>query len=160
MVGVPKTLQEESSIGVKSYLSKGGRILSFSFQKKLLAVGTIKGYRLVLSMMFRYRLPEISLSVNFHDLLKEFAIQRPLASKKVISWDLVKVLESLRSVPYEPLRGVSLKFLTMKALFLVSLASVKRVGELQGVSAEVLGEEMTCVSRSALNFSQDRVATE
>ena len=43
----------------------------------------------------------------------------------------------LRGPPFEPFSSCSLRDLTRKFLFVVSLATVRRVGELQAVSAEV-----------------------
>ena len=47
------------------------------------------------------------------------------------------VLRFLRGPPFEPLSTSSLRSLTQKVLFLVSLATAHRVGELQAVSHEV-----------------------
>ena len=53
------------------------------------------------------------------------------------AWDLDIVLRSLVRSPYEPLREASWKDLTKKTLFLLALATAKRVGELQALSARV-----------------------
>ena len=53
------------------------------------------------------------------------------------SWDLLKVLEYLRSPVFEPLDQCSLRDLTRKTLFLVALASAKRISELQALSCKV-----------------------
>ena len=50
------------------------------------------------------------------------------------TWDLQVVLWFLRSSTFEPLSSLSLRSLTKKVLFLVSLATAKRVGELQTLS--------------------------
>ena len=47
------------------------------------------------------------------------------------------VLRTLRSPPYEPLETCEFRALTIKTLFLVSLATAKRVGELQALSFRV-----------------------
>ena len=57
-------------------------------------------------------------------------------------WDLSLVLESLKVHPFEPLDSVELKYLTLKTVFLLALASVKRVGDLHALS----------VSASCLEF--------
>ena len=56
---------------------------------------------------------------------------------RVPPWDLLVVLRFLRGPPFEPLASASLRSLTQKVLFLVSLATARRVGELQAVSREV-----------------------
>ena len=49
-----------------------------------------------------------------------------------LSWDLDVVLQDWSSSAYEPLESQSLRTLTKKTLFLVSLAIAKRVGKLRG----------------------------
>ena len=48
-------------------------------------------------------------------------------------WDLGIVLEALSKPPYEPLREASLKHLTLKAVFLLAMASALRRSELQAL---------------------------
>ena len=50
------------------------------------------------------------------------------------SWDLSKVLRFLLSDAFEPLRDAPLRALTKKVLFLLALATAKRVWELQALS--------------------------
>ena len=50
-------------------------------------------------------------------------------------WDLAIVLAALREFPYEPLENASLQHLTLKALFLLAVTSVRRVSELQALCA-------------------------
>ena len=50
------------------------------------------------------------------------------------SWDLSKVLRFLISGAFEPLRDAPLSALSKKVLFLLALATAKRVGELQVLS--------------------------
>ena len=52
-------------------------------------------------------------------------------------WDVTLVLRSLTGAPYEPLRQASLRDVTLKTIFLLALASAKRVGELHGISFQV-----------------------
>ena len=88
----------------------------------------------MLSAVFRTILPEISTSLIIRDLLWSFQVEAPGRSIKPPSWDLVKVLEYLRSPVFEPLSSTSLRNLTCKTLFLVALAMAKRVGQLQALS--------------------------
>ena len=53
------------------------------------------------------------------------------------AWDLSKVLTYLVSPAFEPLSQASFRALTMKTLFLLALATAKRVGELQALSSVV-----------------------
>ena len=100
----------------------------------------------MLSGVFRFVLRDLSshfvlrdLSSHFvlRDLLRSFRLERPLSSSQVPPWDLSHVLSFLRSPPFEPLSSCSLRDLLRKVLFLVSLATARRVGELQAVSAVV-----------------------
>ena len=94
--------------------------------------------------MFACKLPEISQSFVLKGLLRSFAIERSREPVTLPSWDLDLVLESLMSEVYEPLESKDLRTLTKKTLFLVALATAKRVGELQALSNVVpsLGDDL------------------
>ena len=49
------------------------------------------------------------------------------------AWDVTPILQSLTRAPYEPLRTSDERFLAQKTLFLLSLASPKRIGELHSL---------------------------
>ena len=53
------------------------------------------------------------------------------------AWDVALVLQSLTGAPYEPLRTCVERFLAQKTLFLLALASAKRIGELHVLSYRV-----------------------
>ena len=61
--------------------------------------------------------------------------EHPLPSSRFPTWDLLRVLSLLCGSPFEPLESCSLRDLTRKTLFLLSLATARRVGELQAVSS-------------------------
>ena len=88
----------------------------------------------MLSADFRTILPEISTSPILRDLSSSFQVEAPCCAVRPPSWDLLKVLEFLRSPVFEPIAKASLRDLTRKTLFLVALATAKRVGELQALS--------------------------
>ena len=100
-----------------------------------LSYSSIASYRSMLSKVFRFVLPSISSHPVLHDLLQSFCIERPLPSLRVPSWDLSRVLTLLRCPPFEPLVSCSIRDLSRKVLFLVSLATARRVGELHEVSS-------------------------
>ena len=62
-------------------------------------------------------------------LLKNMAIERPVADKSVPQWDLSLVLRYLKSSSFEPLASCALPELSYKTVFLVLMASGLRRGE-------------------------------
>ena len=109
-----------------------------------LSYSSIASYRSMLSCVFRFVLPELSSHFVLHDLLRSFRLEWPLSSSHVPPWDLLSVLRFLRGSPFKPLTSCSLRDLTRKVVFLVSLATAHRVVELQAVSSSVAfsGEDM------------------
>ena len=91
----------------------------------------------MLSASFRFSLPEISDSPILRDLLHSFRIERPAIPNRAPPWDLSLVLAYLKSSDFEPLEAASLRSLTIKTIFLISLATAKRVGELQSLAKDV-----------------------
>ncbi len=71
-------------------------------------------------------------SVGKHDWVVRFlrGARRlnPPRPPSIPSWDLSLVLRALQQGPFEPLQTVEPKFLSMKTLLLLALASIKRVG--------------------------------
>ena len=118
----------------KPTIPKIAEFLTFLFRTEKAAVSTIKGYRAMLSSVF---LPEISTSPILKDLVRSFEISAPRPLHQSPSWDLDKVLGYLSGPPFEPLADASFRNKTRKALFLVAMATAKRVGELQALSFSV-----------------------
>ena len=118
-------------------IPKIAEFLTFLFKTEKAAVSTIKGYRAMLSSVFKFCLPEISSSPILKDLVRSFEISAPRPLHQSPSWDLDKVLEYLSGPPFEPLADASFRNKTRKALFLVAMATAKRVGELQALSFSV-----------------------
>ncbi len=79
-------------------------------------------------------------SLGKHDLVIRFLRGarwlNPPRPHLVPSWDLPSVLSALRGAPFEPLQSVELKFLSLKTVLLLALATVKRVGDLQAFSVD------------------------
>ena len=118
-------------------LTKIADFLFWLRRSRQLSVSSIMGYRSMLSAVFKSVLPEISSSPVLHDLLRSFQVEAPIREVRPLSWDLTTVLTYLRSSSFEPLATISLRDLTRKTLFLISLATAKRVGELQALSRRV-----------------------
>ena len=89
----------------------------------------------MLAAVFRFKLPEISSDPVLKDLLRSFHLEKPRSNSSQPSWDLDAVLRHLNSSTFEPLESAPLKALTKKTLFLIALATAKRVGELQALSS-------------------------
>ena len=118
-------------------LPKVADFLLFLFNRKHLSVSAIKGYRSMLSFVFHSKLPVISNSKVLSDLIKSFSLQRPPHREPKLSWDLNKILSVLRASPFEPLHNIPIRNLTQKCLFLIALATAKRVSEIHALSFEV-----------------------
>ena len=106
------------------------------FKNKGAALSIIKGYRAMLVVVFKFPLPEISSPV-LKDLVRSFEISAPRPIFPPPPWDLDKVLDFLSGPPFEPLARASFLDKTKKALFLLAMATAKRVSELQALSFSV-----------------------
>ena len=102
-----------------------------------LSVSSLRGYRSVLSAVFRFHLPSLSSDPVIRDLLRSFRLSSAERVLRPPAWDLSKVLTYLVSPAFEPLSQASFRSLTLKTLFLLALATAKRVGELQALSSIV-----------------------
>ena len=112
-----------------------------------LSVSSLRGYRSVLSAVFRFHLPSLSSDPVIRDLLRSFRLSSAERVLRPPAWDLSKVLTYLVSPAFEPLFQASFRALTLKTLFLLAIATAKRVGELQALSSIVtfVGED-ACLS--------------
>ena len=70
-------------------------------------------------------------------LLRSFSRSVDPVELRPPAWDVTLVLQSLAGAPYEPLRTCDERFLAQKTLFLLALASAKRIGELHALSYRV-----------------------
>ncbi|XP_034271909.1 uncharacterized protein LOC117674907 [Pantherophis guttatus] len=90
-------------------------------------------------------------SISRHPVVQQFlrgaANLRPPPVHRFPTWDLNKVLSALTASPFEPLRDVSLRFLSFKVSFLVAITSARRISELAALSSR----------RDLCVFHQDRV---
>ena len=118
-------------------IAKVADFLTYMFKTKGAALSTIKGYKAMLAAVFKFPLPEISSSPILKDLVRSFEISAPRPIFPPPPWDLDKVLEFLSGPPFEPLARASFLDKTKKALFLLAMATAKRVSELQALSFSV-----------------------
>ena len=91
----------------------------------------------MLSEVFRFHLPSLSSHPVIRDLLRSFCLASAERQLRPPSWDLSGVLRYLNTSAFEPLSHAPLRALTQKVLFLLALATAKRVGELQALSSIV-----------------------
>ena len=88
----------------------------------------------MLSAVFRFHLPSLSSDPVLRDLLRSFKLS---SAERILcppAWDLSRVLQFLNSSHFESLSHAPLRALSQKTLFLLALATAKRVGELQALS--------------------------
>ena len=91
----------------------------------------------MLNSVFSFRGFNLSTDPVLRDIIRACEKRVPRPVNRTPSWNLDVVLESLVRAPFEPLAHASMRALTMKTLFLVALATAKRVGELQALSDRV-----------------------
>ena len=103
-------------------------------QDKAMSVSAVKGFRSALAQVFHLRGIDLSTNPEISALIKNFEQEIPPRQLRLPAWDLSLVLNSLRRAPYEPLEAASFKDVTLKTVFLVALASAKRVSELHALS--------------------------
>ena len=83
---------------------------------------------------------DVGQSKVISSIIKAAALQQHRAKVPVPDWDLLVVLSYLMSSTFEPLEKVSLKLLTLKTCFLITLAAGRRASEvcnLSGISGDI-----------------------
>ena len=118
-------------------LSKVADFLYWLRYTRGLSVSSLRGYRSVLSAVFRFHLPSLSSDPVIRDLFRSFLLSSAERVLRPPDWDLSTVLPYLVSPAFESLSQASFRALTLKTLFLLALANAKRVGELQALSSVV-----------------------
>lgn len=117
-----------------------------------LQYSTLSGYRSMLSVV----LPPIDgFKVGQHPdivrLIKGVFNSRPPQKRLVPEWDLESVLSSLQKKPFEPMRKASLKLVTYKTVFLISIACFRRCSDIQSLQ---LGEGSVNIQNTGITFSR------
>ena len=137
-------------------LAKVADFLCWLRSLKHLGVSSIKGYRSMLSAVFRFQLPSLSTHPVLRDLLRSFCLESAVRQLRPPAWDLTLVLRYLNTSTFEPLSVASLRALTQKVLFLLALATAKRVGELQALSSIVTFVQGDACLSMSLSLSPSR----
>ena len=108
---------------------------------KGLSVSAVKGYNSALNSVLNSVLAlkgrDLASSREITMLLRSFSRSVNPVELRPPAWDVSLVLQSLTVAPYDPLRTCEERFLAEKTLFLLALASAKRIGELHALSYRV-----------------------
>ena len=88
-----------------------------------LGVSSLRGYRSVLSVVFRFHLPSLSSDQVLRILLRSFHLSSAECVLRPHTWDLSMVLTYLVSPAFEPLSQASFRALPLTTLFLLALAT-------------------------------------
>ena len=104
---------------------------------KGLSVSAVKGYSSALNSVLALKGRDLASSREITMLLRSFSRSVDPVGLRPPAWDVALVLQSLIEAPYEPLRMCEERFLAQKTLFLLALASAKRIGELHALSYRV-----------------------
>ncbi len=127
-----------------------GTVLEF-LQDRFTAGLTLSTLKVNVVVISAYHIPFGGMSLGRDPLLSRFLRGTlrlsPAARTRVLTWDLAIVLQGLSLAPFEPLEEAPAKFLTLKALFLLAISSLKRIGDLQALS----------VAPSCLEFAPGKV---
>ena len=111
--------------------------LTFLFSVKKCQVSTIKGYRSTISNTLKYKTGyDFGSHPVLSELINSFAKQRPVDQPLAPKWDLAFVLSHMCKAPFEPLDKASLFYLSVKTVFLVTLATARRVSEVHAFSID------------------------
>ena len=104
---------------------------------KGLTVSTIRGYRSAIAVVHAGFADGASVSTapSLTGLVRAFFLERPPTRRLLPSWSLPRVLETLARAPFEPLAEASLRDVTIKAVFLLAIASGQRRSALHALSA-------------------------
>ena len=101
------------------------------------SLSALKGYRSAINSVLTLNGTDLSDSRELYILFRSFAKSCPTTGLRPPAWDVALVLSSLTTAPYEPLKDAEERLLAHKTLFLLALASAKRVGELHALSHRV-----------------------
>ena len=108
------------------------------FVRDNLALSSVKGYRSAINSTIAQLGGGVRNASNnphlLRDLIRGASLRDARVPRRAPAWDLVQVLASLREAPYEPLGQASLKFLSFKTAFLLTLASGRRGSEVHALS--------------------------
>ena len=101
------------------------------------SLSALKGYRSAINSVLALKGTDLTESRELTMLFQSFVKSCPTANLRPPAWAVALVLNSLTAAPYEPLKDAEERLLAHKTLFLLALASAKRVRELHALSHRV-----------------------
>ena len=145
-------------------LSSIADFLTYLFNDKNLKPTTIAGYRTAIADHLGPAGTGISHSFELNRLISSFHRDRPMKDRGIPSWDLSLVLVALTKPPFEPLKEAPLKLLTFKTVFLMTLASGRRRGEVHAWTFKSLkhktGWKEVTVAPSTVFLAKNQLASD
>ena len=112
--------------------------LNYKFVKDKAVVGTLRGFRTVITQTLKSQKGvDFTQDKFLRHLMSNFGIERPRSTRSLPQWDLALVMRRLTRAPYEPMRTAPMAAVSGKTAFLLALASAKRRSELRAFSYRV-----------------------
>ena len=111
---------------IDPYLTKLIDFFCYLFDTLELSVASIKGYRSAISNTLKFsKAADCMADPVFSDLIKGFALRRPISRSLTPKWNLICVLWPHIKAPYEPLKTADIKYIMLKAVFLLTFAAAR-----------------------------------
>ena len=102
-----------------------------------LSASSVRGYRSAIrTPILQLGGPSFESDPLLRDTVRGAALRSARRPRRVPQWELLLVLDCLRSPPFEPLSGIAFDLLTLKTTFLLALAS--RSVEVRSMPSAVL----------------------
>ena len=122
--------------------NKVADFFQYLFDEKGHQPRSIVGFRTAISDFYSKTRLDLHTQV-FRNLMRSYFRDRPPALRTAPPWDLAVILDCLKRAPFEPMPVAQLKFVTLKTVFLITLATGRRRSEIhaiwfQGISSSMI----------------------
>ena len=98
----------------------------YLFDTLELSVASIKGYCSTISNTLKFsKAADCTANPIILDLIKGFALRRPVSRSLTPKWNLTCVLWPHIKAPYEPLRTADIKYIMLNVVFLLTFAAAR-----------------------------------
>ena len=112
--------------------------LLFCFDTRQSSACTLQGYRSALGSVLKLSCGyDPGQDEILSQLIRSFFRERPIGARRIVPWSLNLVLRYLKHGKLAPTALLSRRNLTLKTVFLLTLASGKRCGEIHALDSEV-----------------------